>query len=60
LSAISKWKELPWKNELRLRPSINFSADSEKPFYATQNLKKLEIHRTTFYAMLNANKLEIQ
>jgi hypothetical protein len=35
----------------------NFSIDFQKPFYALQNVNKLEIYQTYFYAILNANKL---
>jgi hypothetical protein len=35
----------------------NFSVDSENPFYLSQNVNKLEIHETIFYAILNAKKI---
>lgn len=46
------------------RPSMNlqtkyFSVDFETLFHTMQDANKLKICQTTFYAVLNASKLEI-
>jgi hypothetical protein len=57
--------ELPWKRELRLGPSmkffccLNISADFTKASSREKNVNILEVCQATFYATLEANKLEI-
>jgi hypothetical protein len=63
-NAISKGKELPWKNEVGLvrrgfpQTSCNLSNFSQglKKLYAIQNINKLEIYQRNLYAILIANK----